>query len=229
MVSVFPAGHWLISVISVPTLDSQHHLLIWLPSCNSKSSSPCLTATTCPDCHHFPSGLLQQPSLGASTCHLPYINPFSTQKLEQFSFLNKVASLCFVKSLQLKSKLINMAQEPPGTSSLFLIFFTHCDLSHTTFFCCSWNKPSSLFYLSNVAYVVSSPWNTLFPTLHKGSFSSLPPCYFFQKAFFITQTRGGIIHLSFLFTSFLVPINILLFCLFVCLFESVLHLFHPGV
>lgn len=114
-----------------------------------------------------------------------------------------------------------MAQEPVhcSSSSSPTVIQSHKG------FCCSWNKPSSLSYLSNAAYTVSPPWNTLFPTLQKGSFSSLPPWNFFQKAFFITQTRGGIAHLSFLFISFLVPIKTWLFFLF----ESVLHLFLPGV
>ena len=112
-----------------------------------------------------------------------------------------------------------MAQEPVhcSSSSSPTVIQSH------NFFCCSWNKPSSLFYLSNAAYAVSSPWNTLFSALQKGSFSSLPPCYFFQKAFFITQTRGGIAHLSFLFISFLVPIKTRLFLVWICF-----TLFLPG-
>ena len=214
MVSVFPAGHWPIRVISVPTLDSQPRLLIWLPSCNSKKKK---TRHNCSRLPSFPNWITA--TAFSWGFHLPHINPSSPQKLEQFSFLNKVASLCFVKSLHLKSKLINVAQEP-----------VHCSSSSPTviqshnFFCCSWNKPSSLFYLSNAAYAVSSPWNTFFPTLQKGSFSSLPPCYFFPKAFFITQTRGGIAHLSFLFISFLVPIKTRLFLVWIC-FTLVL----PGV
>lgn len=147
-------------------------------------------------------------SRGSPLLHLPHINLFSTWKPELSSLdLNKLASLCFVKPLHLKSKLITVAQEAPVTSSLCLIFFTHRDPVTPLFFVVLEISQALFPTLVTLDNVVFSPCNTLFPTLHKGSFSSFPPCYFFHKAFLITRTRGGIAHLSSLFISFLVPIK----------------------